>query len=51
MISLIEQYVVSRQKVHDMNIVATMMDNGITHLFTYNVRDFRRIGEIHLLPL
>jgi len=51
LISLIEQYAVSRQKIHDMNIVATMMDNGISHLFTYNVRDFRQIHEIHLLKL
>lgn len=34
-----------------MNIVATMMDNGISHLFTYNIRDFRQIHEIHLVKL
>ena len=49
LISLIEQYAFSSQKVHDLNIAATMMDNGINYLFTYNVRDFEKIQEIHLL--
>lgn len=49
LIYLVEQYPVSRQKIHDLNIVATMMDNEIPHLFTYNTKDFRQIKEIHLL--
>jgi predicted nucleic acid-binding protein len=50
LITLIGQYAVSRQKIHDMNIVATMVDNDITHLLTYNVQDFKQISEIQLLP-
>jgi predicted nucleic acid-binding protein len=50
LITLIVKYAVSRQKIHDMNIVATMVDNDITHLFTYNVYDFKQISEIQLLP-
>jgi predicted nucleic acid-binding protein len=46
---LIEQYPVLRQKIHDLNIAATMLDNGIPHLFTYNTRDFKQIKDIHLL--
>jgi predicted nucleic acid-binding protein len=49
LIGLIERYPVSRQKIHDLNIVATMMDNEVSHLFTYNTKDFRQIKEIHLL--
>jgi len=49
LIHLIERYPVSRQKIHDLNIVATMMDNEISHLFTYNTKDFRQIKEIRLL--
>ncbi|MFH1950231.1 MAG: PIN domain-containing protein [Pseudomonadota bacterium] len=51
LLSLIEQYAISCQKIHDMNIVAAMMDNGISHLFTYNIKDFRQIREIQLLKL
>jgi Predicted nucleic acid-binding protein, contains PIN domain len=50
LITLIGKYAVSRQKIHDMNIVATMVDNDITHLLTYNVQDFKQISEIQLLP-
>jgi len=49
LITLIGKYAVSRQKIHDMNIVATMVDNDITHLLTYNIQDFKQISEIHLL--
>ena len=50
LITLIGKYAVSRQKIHDMNIVATMVDNDITHLLTYNVQDYKQISEIQLLP-
>jgi predicted nucleic acid-binding protein len=48
LIALIGKYAISRQKIHDMNIVATMIDNNISHLLTYNVKDFRQINEIQL---
>jgi len=51
LISLIGKYAIARQKIHDMNIVATMIDNDIKHLLTYNVKDFRKISEIHLYAL
>jgi predicted nucleic acid-binding protein len=51
LISLIGKYAIVRQKIHDMNIVATMIDNDIKHLLTYNVKDFRKISEIHLYAL
>jgi len=49
LIALIGKYAISRQKIHDMNIVATMIDNNISHLLTYNVKDFRQINEIQLV--
>jgi predicted nucleic acid-binding protein len=49
LIALIGKYAVSRQQIHDMNIVATMVDNEINHLLTYNVKDFKQISEIKLL--
>lgn len=48
LIALIGKYAVSRQKIHDMNIVSTMIDNDINCLLTYNVKDFRHISEIQL---
>ena len=50
LIALIGKYAISRQEIHDMNIVATMIDNNISHLLTYNVKDFRQINEIQLVP-
>lgn len=49
LIALIGKYAILQQKIHDMNIVATMIDNNISHLFTYNAKDFRKINEIQLL--
>jgi predicted nucleic acid-binding protein len=51
LIGMIEKYAVSRGKIHDMNIVATMIDNNIVSLLTYNHKDFKQIVEIQLLPL
>jgi predicted nucleic acid-binding protein len=48
LINLIEKYAVSRQKIHDLNIVATMIDHGVSHLLTYDKKDFKRINEINL---
>ena len=49
LIALIWKYAVSRQKIHDMNIVATMVDNDISQLLTYNMKDFKQISEVQLL--
>jgi predicted nucleic acid-binding protein len=49
LIALIVKYAASRQQIHDMNIVATMVDNEINRLLTYNVKDFKQISEIKLL--
>lgn len=34
------------KQVHDANLVATMLEQGITCLLTFNQRDFRRFGAI-----
>lgn len=51
LMDLIEKYAISRQKIHDLNIVATMIDNGVYYLLTYNKKDFERINEISLCEL
>jgi predicted nucleic acid-binding protein len=34
------------RQVHDANIVATMLENGIRRLLTFNAADFRRFARI-----
>lgn len=51
LLHLLEKYGTLRQKVHDMNIVATMLDNDIRHLMTFNGKDFKDIKEIALVEL
>jgi predicted nucleic acid-binding protein len=48
LMDLLDKYAVSRQKIHDMNIVSTMIDNGIFEILTFNVKDFQQISEISL---
>jgi predicted nucleic acid-binding protein len=36
----------SGRQVHDANIVATMLENGIRRLLTFNAADFRRFARI-----
>lgn len=43
---LVQKYQVKGKNVHDARIVAAMMQHGITHLLTFNVKDFSRYNEI-----
>ncbi|MFN0277375.1 MAG: type II toxin-antitoxin system VapC family toxin [Pyrinomonadaceae bacterium] len=43
---LVQKYQVKGKNVHDARIVAAMMQHGITHLLTFNVKDFNRFDEI-----
>lgn len=52
LLELIQQVAVGGKQVHDANIVATMLTNGITHLLTANAADFARFaGVITVVPL
>ncbi|HZS46497.1 MAG TPA: type II toxin-antitoxin system VapC family toxin [Blastocatellia bacterium] len=51
-LSLIEQIPTAGKQVHDANIVATMLTNGIQELLTHNVSDFVRFaGLVTVTPL
>lgn len=40
------------KKIHDANIVATMVSHGISNLVTHNVADFNRYaGHIRVIPM
>jgi predicted nucleic acid-binding protein len=51
LIELIEKYAVSRQKIHDLNIAALMIDHGISRILTFNRKDFQKIRKITLCDL
>jgi predicted nucleic acid-binding protein len=46
---LLLKYNVSRQKIHDTNLVATMLYSGVKELYTFNIKDFKHIDEISLV--
>jgi len=46
LLSLLENYPVAGKQVHDANIVATMLANGITRLLTFNSADFQRFAGL-----
>jgi predicted nucleic acid-binding protein len=49
MIELIKKYPVNAQDIFDLQIVATMLSNNITRIYTYNEKDFSRYNEIEVL--
>jgi predicted nucleic acid-binding protein len=52
LLELLRDYPTRGKQVHDANIVATMLVNGVDTLLTMNVADFRRFeGVIRLVPL
>jgi predicted nucleic acid-binding protein len=52
LLELIQTVEVGGKQIHDANIVATMLANGIPTLLTHNVGDFSRFGDlIQVIPL
>ncbi len=49
LLELINKYNISGKKIHDANIVATMIENNIEKLLTKNNNDFKRYEEILLV--
>ena len=49
MIALLEACPVSGADIHDLYLAATMLENDVSHIYTYNVADFARISEIEVL--
>jgi hypothetical protein len=44
--NLVLKHNVSGKNVHDTRLVAAMLTHNITHLLTFNVKDFKRFSEI-----
>ena len=51
LLKLLDRYPVLRQKIHDMSIVATMIENDISHILTFNCNDFKNVKEVSLIDL
>lgn len=48
LIDLLKRYDLRGKRIHDANIVATMITHDIKNIFTYNTSDFRMFKEISI---
>lgn len=48
-LELLDQYPVVKQDIFDLKLVATMLSNNVTKLYTYNRSDFEQFTEIEVL--
>jgi toxin-antitoxin system PIN domain toxin len=46
---LLEVHPVVGPDIHDLHLVATMLENGVTRIYTFNVSDFAPFAEIEAL--
>lgn len=49
LLNLIRKYPVTQQKVFDLQLVATMLGNGVDRIDTYNRSDFEQIDELEVV--
>lgn len=48
---LVNQYGVSGKPTHDARIVAAILEHGISHILTFNVRDFQRYASLGIVAV
>jgi toxin-antitoxin system PIN domain toxin len=48
-LDLVRRYRVTGSALFDFQIMATMLGNGLTRVYTYNRSDFEKVGEIEVL--
>jgi len=48
-LDLLKKYQVTRQEIFDLQLVATMLSNNVTRLYTYNRDDFAKFKEVQVL--
>jgi predicted nucleic acid-binding protein len=46
---LLEAHPVAGAGIHDLHLVATMLENGVRRIYTFNIRDFAPFSEIETL--
>ena len=47
---LVSRYDVRGKNAHDARLVAAMLVHGLTHILTFNGKDFARFSEITVIP-
>ena len=45
-VTLVRRHSVLRKRIFDVQLVATMLANGVRRIYTFNVKDFRLFAEI-----
>lgn len=50
-LSLVQKYNIHGLAIHDINIVATALDNNISTIVTNNVCDFKKVKELKILGM
>mgnify|MGYP001597635897 CR=1 FL=1 len=50
-LDLLKQHEVTKQEIFDLQLVATMLANNVTRLYTYNRKDFSKFNEIEVMSL
>lgn len=48
-LEFLKRYPVKGQEAYDLQLVATMLSNGVTRIYTYDVSDFTKFQEIEVL--
>ena len=49
LLELINKYPPTRQQIFDLQLIATMLVNGITRIYTFNARHFQPYQEIEVI--
>lgn len=49
LVALLRETPITGRRVHDMHIVATMLENGIRRIYTFNTRDFASIDGLEVV--
>jgi len=49
MVELLKRYPVKKQEIFDLQVVATMLANGVRRICTFNGSDFARFAEIEAI--
>lgn len=49
MLVLLDKYKVTRQAVFDLQLVSTMLSNGIKRIYTYNKEHFQKFEEVEVV--
>lgn len=49
MLDLMQRYPIKRQEIFDLQLVATMLSNQVSRIYTYNRDDFLKFTELEVL--